>query len=131
MTELASVHRLTRTSLKKQRAGAGFKAIKLKLGFGFDEDFWLRRSTRQAVSETMIIMVDANHACDTTATISRPDTRLRSIAIANDPMPHVLRAKSPFFARSREMTRRIDWAAEGRRFGPRVPGEYVRTVPAF
>jgi L-alanine-DL-glutamate epimerase-like enolase superfamily enzyme len=61
--------------LKKQRAGASFKAIKLKLGF--DEDFWLRWSIRQAVSETMIIMVDANHACDATAAISRPHTRLK------------------------------------------------------
>jgi L-alanine-DL-glutamate epimerase-like enolase superfamily enzyme len=97
MTELASVHRLTRASLKKQRAGASFKAIKLKLGFGFgfDEDFWFRWSIRQAVSETMIIMVDANHACDTTAAISRPHTRLSSIASANDPMTYVLRAKSP------------------------------------
>ena len=39
--------------MKKQRAGASFKAIKLKLGFGFDEDFWFRWSIRQAVSETM------------------------------------------------------------------------------
>jgi hypothetical protein len=31
MTELASVHRLTRASLKKQRAGASFKAIKIKI----------------------------------------------------------------------------------------------------
>jgi hypothetical protein len=91
--------------LKKQRAGASFKAIKLKLGFGFgfDEDFWFRWSIRQAVSETMIIMVDANHACDATAAISRPHTRLRSIASANDPMTYVLRAKSPLFARSREI----------------------------
>jgi hypothetical protein len=48
-----------------------------KLGFGFDEDFWLRWSIRQAVSETMIIMVDTNHACDATAAISRPHTRLK------------------------------------------------------
>jgi hypothetical protein len=74
-----------------------------KLGFGFDEDFWLRWSIRQAVSETMIIMVDANHACDATAAISRPHTRLRSIASANDPMTYVPRAKSPLFARSREI----------------------------
>jgi D-galactarolactone cycloisomerase len=67
MTELAWVHRLRRVSLNKRRADAGFKAI--KLGFGFDEDFRLRRSIRQAVSETMIIMVDANHACDATAMI--------------------------------------------------------------
>jgi len=107
MTELASVHRLTRASLKKQRAGASFKAIKIKikikLKLGFDEDFWFRWSIRQAVSETMIIMVDANHACDATAAISRPHTRLRSIASANDPMTYVLRAKSPLFARSREI----------------------------
>src|SRR3984893_1208684 len=100
MTELAWVHRLRRVSLNKRRADAGFKAI--KLGFGFDEDFRLRRSIRQAVSETMIIMVDANHACDATAAISRPHTRLRSIASANDPMTYVLRAKSPLFARRRE-----------------------------
>jgi hypothetical protein len=37
------------------------------------------------------------------AAISRPHTRLRSIASANDPMTYVLRAKSPLFARSREI----------------------------
>jgi hypothetical protein len=36
MTELARVHRLTRVSLKKRRAEASFKAIKLKLRFGID-----------------------------------------------------------------------------------------------
>jgi hypothetical protein len=50
MTELASAHRLTRASLKERWSDAGFKAIKLKLGFGFgfDEHFRLRRSIRQA-----------------------------------------------------------------------------------
>jgi hypothetical protein len=33
--------------LEKAEEDAGFKAIKLKLGFGFDEDFRLRRSSRQ------------------------------------------------------------------------------------
>ena len=53
----------------RQRADAGFKAIKLKLGFGIDEDVRLCRSVRRAVGDTMTIMVDANHAYDATAAI--------------------------------------------------------------
>ena len=53
----------------RQRADAGFTAIKLKLGFGIDEDVRLCRSIRQAVGEAMTIMVDANHAYDAVAAI--------------------------------------------------------------
>jgi len=37
----------------------------------------------------------------------------------------------PFSHAAAKLTRRIDSAAEGRRFRPRVPGEYARTMPAF
>jgi D-galactarolactone cycloisomerase len=53
----------------RQRVDAGFSAVKLKLGFGIDEDIRLCRAIRQAIGETMTIMVDANHAYDATAAI--------------------------------------------------------------
>ena len=53
----------------QQRAEMGFKAIKLKLGFGIDEDVKLCQAVRRAVGDTMTIMVDANHAYDATAAI--------------------------------------------------------------
>jgi len=53
----------------QQRADAGFTAIKLKLGFGIDEDIRLCRAIRQAIGEAMTIMVDANHAYDAVAAI--------------------------------------------------------------
>jgi D-galactarolactone cycloisomerase len=53
----------------QQRADMGFQAIKLKLGFGIDEDVRLCQAIRRAVGDTMTIMVDANHAYDTTAAI--------------------------------------------------------------
>ena len=77
-------------------------------------------SIRQAVSETMIIMVDANHACDATATISRPHTQLRGIASANDPMPMSCERSLPFSHAAAKLTRRIDSAAEEEGFEPSV-----------
>ncbi len=53
----------------RQRADEGFCAIKLKLGFGIDQDVRLCRAVRQTVGERMSIMVDANHAYDATAAI--------------------------------------------------------------
>jgi D-galactarolactone cycloisomerase len=53
----------------QQRAEMGFKAIKLKLGFGIDGDVRLCQAIRRAVGDMMTIMVDANHAYDTTAAI--------------------------------------------------------------
>src|SRR5215472_7632823 len=53
----------------RQRADAGFGAIKLKLGFGIDDDIRLCREIRRAVGDTMTIMVDANHAYDATTAI--------------------------------------------------------------
>jgi D-galactarolactone cycloisomerase len=47
-----------------QRVAAGFGAIKLKLGFGLDDDARLCETVRRAVGPTIRIMVDANHAYD-------------------------------------------------------------------
>ncbi|MFL5268575.1 MAG: mandelate racemase/muconate lactonizing enzyme family protein [Stellaceae bacterium] len=71
-----------------QRAEAGFGAIKLKLGFGVDEDIRLCRSIRKAVGEKMTVMVDANHAYDATAAI-RVGRQIEELDIAwfEEPVP--------------------------------------------
>ena len=72
----------------RQRADAGFSAIKLKLGFGIDEDVRLCRTIRRAVGETMAIMVDANHAYDATTAI-RLGRQIEDLDIAwfEEPVP--------------------------------------------
>jgi len=72
----------------RQRADAGFSAIKLKLGFGIDEDIRLCREVRRAVGDTMTIMVDANHAYDATAAI-RVGRQIEDLDIAwfEEPVP--------------------------------------------
>src|SRR5260370_1436466 len=52
-----------------QRVAEGFSAIKLKLGFGLDEDARLCQAVRRAIGDGIGIMVDANHAYDATAAI--------------------------------------------------------------
>jgi D-galactarolactone cycloisomerase len=47
-----------------ERVAGGFKAIKLKLGFGLDDDVRLCATVRRAVGPDIRIMVDANHAYD-------------------------------------------------------------------
>jgi len=47
----------------------GFKAIKLKVGFGVEEDAAVTRAVREAIGPGMALMVDANHAYDATAAI--------------------------------------------------------------
>ena len=42
----------------------GFPAVKLKIGFGLDEDIALTRAVRAAIGPTVGLMVDANHAYD-------------------------------------------------------------------
>jgi D-galactarolactone cycloisomerase len=71
-----------------QQADAGFSAIKLKLGFGIDEDIRLCREVRRAVGDTMAIMVDANHAYDATAAI-RVGRQIEDLDIAwfEEPVP--------------------------------------------
>ncbi len=52
-----------------QRIAEGFTGIKLKLGFGLDEDIRLCRTVRTAVGDAVTIMIDANHAYDAPAAI--------------------------------------------------------------
>src|ERR1051326_3364168 len=52
-----------------RRVAEGFSAIKLKLGFGLDEDARLCEAVRRAVGNGIRIMVDANHAYDAMAAI--------------------------------------------------------------
>jgi D-galactarolactone cycloisomerase len=51
------------------RIAEGFGAIKLKLGFGLDEDIRLCHEIRRAIGGGTRIMVDANHAYDAIAAI--------------------------------------------------------------
>jgi D-galactarolactone cycloisomerase len=47
----------------------GFKAVKLKVGFGVEEDAAVTRAVREAIGSRTALMVDANHAYDATAAI--------------------------------------------------------------
>jgi D-galactarolactone cycloisomerase len=71
-----------------QRVAEGFSAIKLKLGFGLDEDVRLCEAVRRAIGDKMTIMVDANHAYDSTAAI-RLGRRIEALDIAwfEEPVP--------------------------------------------
>jgi D-galactarolactone cycloisomerase len=47
----------------------GFKAVKLKVGFGVEEDAAVTRAVRVAIGSDVALMVDANHAFDAVAAI--------------------------------------------------------------
>jgi D-galactarolactone cycloisomerase len=47
----------------------GFKAVKLKVGFGVEEDAAATRAVRAAIGPDVALMVDANHAFDAVAAI--------------------------------------------------------------
>jgi D-galactarolactone cycloisomerase len=47
----------------------GFKAVKLKVGFGVEEDAAVTRAVRDAIGPDIALMVDANHAYDAVAAI--------------------------------------------------------------
>jgi D-galactarolactone cycloisomerase len=47
----------------------GFKAVKLKVGFGVQEDAAVTRAVREAIGPDVALMVDANHAYDAVAAI--------------------------------------------------------------
>jgi D-galactarolactone cycloisomerase len=70
------------------RVAAGFRAIKLKLGFGMDDDIRLCHAVRAAVGPDIAIMVDANHAYDATAAI-RLGRRIEALEITwfEEPVP--------------------------------------------
>jgi D-galactarolactone cycloisomerase len=47
----------------------GFGAVKLKVGFGVEEDARVTRAVREAIGSGVALMVDANHAYDAVAAI--------------------------------------------------------------
>ncbi len=47
----------------------GFRAVKLKVGFGVEEDAAVTSAVREAIGPDVGLMVDANHAFDATAAI--------------------------------------------------------------
>jgi D-galactarolactone cycloisomerase len=47
----------------------GFPAVKLKVGFGIEEDAVMTRAVRAAIGDKVALMVDANHAYDSVAAI--------------------------------------------------------------
>ena len=47
----------------------GFRAVKLKVGFGVEEDAAVTRAVREAIGPDIALMVDANHAYDATPAI--------------------------------------------------------------
>lgn len=48
----------------------GFKAMKLKVGFGVKEDYEITRTIRDTIGDDIALMVDANHAYDAVAAIN-------------------------------------------------------------
>src|SRR5689334_13627901 len=50
-------------------AAEGFRAVKLKVGFGIAEDAAVTRAVREAIGGDVALMVDANHAYDAVAAI--------------------------------------------------------------
>jgi D-galactarolactone cycloisomerase len=50
-------------------AAEGFRAVKLKVGFGVEEDAAVTRAVRNAIGPDVALMVDANHAYDAVAAV--------------------------------------------------------------
>jgi D-galactarolactone cycloisomerase len=48
---------------------AGFSAVKLKVGFGVEEDAAMTHAVRDAIGDDVALMIDANHAYDAVAAI--------------------------------------------------------------
>jgi D-galactarolactone cycloisomerase len=61
-----------RKYLAEEAAGyvaEGFSAVKLKVGFGIEEDSAMTHAVRDAIGDDVALMVDANHAYDAVAAI--------------------------------------------------------------
>jgi D-galactarolactone cycloisomerase len=71
-----------------QRIAEGFSGVKLKLGFGLDDDVRLCHAVRRALGDQVMIMVDANHAYDAVAAI-RLGRRIQELDITwfAEPVP--------------------------------------------
>ncbi|HEX3885676.1 MAG TPA: mandelate racemase/muconate lactonizing enzyme family protein [Stellaceae bacterium] len=72
----------------RERVAQGFTGIKLKLGFGMDDDIRLCHAVRRAVGDRLSIMIDANHAYDATGAIAL-GRRIEELNIAwfEEPVP--------------------------------------------
>ena len=81
----------------------GFKAVKLKVGFGVEEDAAVTRAVREAIGPGVALMVDANHAYDAAAAIrlGRMIERMTSAGSRSRCRPRI----SPATARSRPRCR--------------------------
>ncbi len=66
----------------------GFKAVKLKVGFGVDEDVRMTHAVRNAIGPETGLMIDANHAYDAIAAI-RLGRRIEDLDIGwfEEPVP--------------------------------------------
>jgi D-galactarolactone cycloisomerase len=66
----------------------GFAAVKLKVGFGVDDDTRVAHAVREAVGAKVTLMVDANHAYDAVAAI-RLGRRIEALDIGwfEEPVP--------------------------------------------
>ena len=71
-----------------ERVEQGFTGIKLKLGFGMEDDVRLCHAVRRAVGDRLAIMIDANHAYDATGAIAL-GRRIEELGIAwfEEPVP--------------------------------------------
>jgi D-galactarolactone cycloisomerase len=54
----------------EERVAQGFTGIKLKLGFGMEDDIRLCHAVRRAVGDRLAIMIDSNHAYDALGAIA-------------------------------------------------------------
>jgi D-galactarolactone cycloisomerase len=77
--------------LREEAAGYaadGFRAMKLKIGFGVEHDIAMTRALRSEIGDGIALMVDANHAWDATAAI-RYGRGVEALAIGwfEEPVP--------------------------------------------
>jgi D-galactarolactone cycloisomerase len=72
----------------QERVAQGFTGIKLKLGFGMEDDIRLCHAVRRAIGDRLAIMIDANHAYDATGAIAL-GRRIEELNIAwfEEPVP--------------------------------------------
>lgn len=54
----------------KKYVDAGFKAMKMKIGFGIEDDVKMIRAVRETIGPDVKLMVDANHAYNATSAIA-------------------------------------------------------------
>ena len=72
----------------RESCALGFSAIKLKVGFGVDEDVHITNAVREAIGPATALMIDANHAYDAVEAI-RLGRRIEALDIGwfEEPVP--------------------------------------------